>query len=540
MVARSHSWEYFPISSSSQLTTGLLTFCFINSFADIIISEVTRDMNTAESSKVRKLPTRRLSRSSSAKGGSFRGGSLKNVMEDVEEKDEEYSQDVDDFTDGTILPTRGGLLRSSSGRVIRKKKNRDKKNTTKRLLPARRLSRSSSAKGGSFRGGSLKNVMEDEEADMYPPKEEQKRFEGDRVEGPAERRQSHPPGRSMLQSIAGSEASFRSSLVESIRLYNSNSSLSSASHCTNNNYNPRGSIDLSDASPNQSVQHNGSSINIMDFGVSFNRFASQSSMLSAESASQRSLSSTMSSNNNESLLDSDGFLGWGGSSSRNIRVELNPQIKGREGKSGVPMKKINTANVHPVSGGDKGSGEGLGSSNNSSLVDSQGFLNWEGNSSGHGDTSRALSTGNDGGAASSTADDQNEGKDANDDVVINLKQSTSSSRLSKRMMRLSSSLTASIKRSSWNNDEPNNGSSAPLRNSTSNASLKGSIIKTIFDKRRSSSETESYDQDEQYFERSIINHRSEDHVDISELRRELCVAAEGGANKKKLLKNVIF
>ena len=496
-------------------------------------------MNT-ESSKVRKAPVRRLSRSSSAKGGSFRGGSLKNVMEDVEEKDEEYSQDVDDFTDGTILPTRGGLLRSSSGRVIRKKKNRDKKNTTKRLLPARRLSRSSSAKGGSFRGGSLKNVMEDEEADMYPPKEEQKRFEGDRVEGPAERRQSHPPGRSMLQSIAGSEASFRSSLVESIRLYNSNSSLSSASYCTNNNYNPRGSIDLSDASPNQSVQHNGSSINIMDFGVSFNRFASQSSMLSAESASQRSLSSTMSSNNNESLLDSDGFLGWGGSSSRNIRVELNPQIKGREGKSGVPMKKINTANVHPVSGGDKGSGEGLGSSNNSSLVDSQGFLNWEGNSSGHGDTSRALSTGNDGGAASSTADDQNEGKDAND-VLINLKQSTSSSRLSKRMMRLSSSLTASIKRSSWNNDEPNNGSSAPLRNSTSNASLKGSIIKTIFDKRRSSETgSVSYDQDEQYFERSIINHRSEDHVDISELRRELCVAAEGGANKKKLLKNVIF
>ena len=540
MVARSHSWEYFPISSSSQLTTGLLTFCFINSFADIIISEVTRDMNTAESSKVRKLPTRRLSRSSSAKGGSFRGGSLKNVMEDVEENDDEYSQDVDDFTDGTILPTRGGLLRSSSGRVIRKKKNRDKKNTTKRLLPARRLSRSSSAKGGSFRGGSLKNVMEDEEADMYPPKEEQKRFEGDRVEGPAERRRSHPPGRSMLQSIAGSEASFRSSLVESIRLYNSNSSLSSASHCTNKNYNPRGSIDLSDASPNQSVQHNGSSINIMDFGVSFNRFASQSSMLSAESASQRSLSSTMSSNNNESLLDSDGFLGWGGSSSRNIRVELNPQIKGREGKSGVPMKKINTANVHPVSGGDKGSGERLGSSNNPSLVDSQGFLNWDGKSSSHGDSSRVLSASNNGGAASSPIEDQNEGNDAND-VLINLKQSTSSSRLSKRMMRLSSSLTASIKRSSWNNDEPNNGSSAPLRNSTSNASLKGSIIKTIFDKRRSSETgSVSYDQDEQYFERSIINHRSEDHVDISELRRELCVAAEGGANKKKLLKNVIF
>ena len=66
------------------------------------------------------------------------------------------------------------------------------------------------------------------------------------------------------------------------------------------------------------------------------------------------------------------------------------------------------------------------------------------------------------------------------------------------------------------------------------------MVKTIFDKRRSSSETESYDKDEQYFERSIINHRSEDHVDISELRRELCVAAEGGANKKKLLKNVIF
>ena len=223
---------------------------------------MTQDTNTAQSSpKVRKLPlpARRLPRNNSTKGGSFRGGGLKNVMEDAEENDD----DVDDFTDSTILPTRG-LSRSSSGRVIRKKNNsnKDKKNATKRLLPARRLSRSSSAKGGSFRGGSLKNVMEDMEADMDmdPSKEEQQRFEGDRVEGRAERRQSHPPGRSMLQSIAGSEASFRSSLIESIRLYNSNSSLSSASCCANNNYNPRGSIDLSDASPNQSAQHNGSSI----------------------------------------------------------------------------------------------------------------------------------------------------------------------------------------------------------------------------------------------------------------------------------------
>ena len=242
-------------------------------------------------------------------------------------------------------------------------------------------------------------------------------------------------------------------------------------------------------------------------------------------ASQRSLSSTTSSNNNESLLDSDGFLGWGGNSSKNIRVELNPQSTRREGRRGMPMKKTNTANVHIVSG-DKESGEGLGSSNNSSLVDSQGFLNWEGKSSSHGDSSHALSASNDGGAAS-TSDDQHEGEDT-DGAVINLKQSTSRSRLSKQMKRLSSSLTASI-------------TSVPLRNSTGNASLKGSIIKTIFDKRRSSETgSVSIDQDEQYFERSIINHRTEDNVDISELRRELCVAAEGGTNKKKLLNNVIF
>jgi len=135
---------------------------------------------------------------------------------------------------------------------------------------------------------------------------------------------SHPPTGSILQSIVASssyDTSFRSNLMESIHLYNSTSSLSSAS-----------------------IMHTSGidcSINLMDFGVSHSRFSVDSSETTTSTSaadnnddgtttstpSQISIFSTLSGNRTNSsrsllssnktnsarslLSDSDGFIGWG-------------------------------------------------------------------------------------------------------------------------------------------------------------------------------------------------------------------------------------
>lgn len=207
--------------------------------------EVTNDMNT-ESSKARKeVPVRRLSRSSSAKlTSSFRGGSLKNVMEDAEVDDSSLIEVV--LTE--LRPTRR-LSRGNSAKSLGKKSGSKRRiaqvagmssldDSNNKLLPARRLSRGNSARNGSFRG-SLRNVMEDKEADMASLDDDNE----ENVEVPGERRRSYPPG--------NRTNSFRSNSLRSMRLYNN--STSSLSSCASSSEfdKDRNSIDIN----NFGVEH---------------------------------------------------------------------------------------------------------------------------------------------------------------------------------------------------------------------------------------------------------------------------------------------
>ena len=165
-------------------------------------------MNT-ESSKARKAPVRRLSRSSSAKlTSSFRGGSLKNVMEDVEVDDSSLVEVVLSELRPTRRISRGNSAKSlgkKSGSKRRIAPLMNSEDDNNNLLPARRLSRGNSARNGSFRG-SLRNVMEDKEADMASLDDNDE----ENIEVPGERRRSYPPG--------NRTNSFRSNSLMDLRL----------------------------------------------------------------------------------------------------------------------------------------------------------------------------------------------------------------------------------------------------------------------------------------------------------------------------------
>ena len=234
------------------------------------------------------VPKRRLSRNNSAKknNGSFRGGSLKNVMEEEVEADMQNLSNHDDESGGTrkgndIKQTRRrGISRNNSGkRRVAPITNSEDDNTTH--VPTRRLSRGNSAsRNGSFRGGSLKNVLEDKEADMDSVNLGGNDETNAEVSG--ERRRSYPP------SSARSD-SFRTNSLRSIRLCNSTSSLSSCA---------------------SSSLHHGSSLTIMDFRQNSSRY----SVGSSSDADRDS-----SSNNVSSMLDStDLDCCWGDMSCRNM------------------------------------------------------------------------------------------------------------------------------------------------------------------------------------------------------------------------------
>ena len=112
-----------------------------------------KDVESKHNSK-KGSPKRRLSRNNSAKknNGSFRGGSLKNVMEEVEaDMDSVNPSNHDDESGGTrrgndIKQTRRrGIARNNSGkRRVAPIKNLEDNNTIH--VPARRLSRVNSAR----------------------------------------------------------------------------------------------------------------------------------------------------------------------------------------------------------------------------------------------------------------------------------------------------------------------------------------------------------------------------------------------------------
>ena len=275
-----------------------------------------------------------LSRKSSAKdNSSFRGCSLKNVMEDTSYRSGNEDEDIA----SQLLPSR-----ICSGNEDSNNDN-NKKSNEPQLKKRPSWSRSRSAgKNGSFRnnsmrslGGSLKNVLEDIEAaddmnSLHPDYDEQQVW--------AEKKDGEVTGAGKRRpSWSTKSGSFRNRSLKSIRTNASSSSVMSSSGSDN----IRESIDISETR---------TSIDIMDFGVSQNnRFMNyrEGSDATSISNSQRSLGSTVSS---RGLVDSDGFLGWGGgSSSKNIHIDLNPsatkQIGGKKkevkdedfGKSGTSI-----------------------------------------------------------------------------------------------------------------------------------------------------------------------------------------------------------
>ena len=454
-------------------------------------------MNT-ESSKVRKAPVRRLSRSSSTKlTSSFRGGSLKNVMEDVEVDDSSLVEVV--LTE--LRPTRR-ISRGNSAKSLGKKSGSKRRiaplmnsedDSNNNLLPARRLSRGNSARNGSFRG-SLRNVMEDKEADMASLDDDNE----ENIEVPGERRRSYPPG--------NRTNSFRSNSLRSMRLYNSTSSLSSCAS-SSELYKDRNSIDIN------------------DFGVEHRYYHETSSEDVSASSASKSI-----------FADSDGFIGWSGNfSSKNIHIELNPT---KLDKRNSPTTMIGPTITVPSKDSLKRSDSS--SSCTSNLVDSQGFLNWVNNG---GSSSRTLSHGssNDGAAASIKNLDS-----ATLPLAAELK------RQPKKLFRQLSSFGGNEEKKEFYEDtnytiapraKPSSGSTnilnrltKSLRSSLSNSSsgeLNTMISAGISGRRLRHSTGDVSSQI------STIRINREDDVDILELRRELCAAANT-KSKRKSFKDVFF
>ena len=461
-------------------------------------------MNT-ESSKVRKAPVRRLSRSSSTKlTSSFRGGSLKNVMEDVEVDDSSLVEVV--LTE--LRPTRR-ISRGNSAKSLGKKSGSKRRiaplmnsedDSNNNLLPARRLSRGNSARNGSFRG-SLRNVMEDKEADMASLDDDNE----ENIEVPGERRRSYPPG--------NRTNSFRSNSLRSMRLYNSTSSLSSCAS-SSELYKDRNSIDIN------------------DFGVEHRYYHETSSEDVSASSASKSI-----------FADSDGFIGWSGNfSSKNIHIELNPT---KLDKRNSPTTMIGPTITVPSKDSLKRSDSS--SSCTSNLVDSQGFLNWVNNG---GSSSRTLSHGssNDGAAASinngKTDLDSQWGMNATLPLAPELK------RQPKKLFRQLSSFGGNEEKKEFYEDanytiapraKPSSGSTnilnrliKSLRSSlcnSSNGELNTMLAGSGRRLRHSTGDVSS--------QISTIRINREDDVDILELRRELCAAANT-KSKRKSFKDVFF
>mmetsp|Transcript_20287 Transcript_20287/g.34876 ORF Transcript_20287/g.34876 Transcript_20287/m.34876 type:complete len:699 (-) Transcript_20287:63-2159(-) len=313
----------------------------------------------------RASPARQLPRGSSKKGGSFRGGGLKNVVEDVEVSINDLEISPDNRSSGGLdrepshLPHRGipagtsnrsfsrrsaksvaagdyllprQLLRSGSA------KSSSFRGLTEDLppesggnrLPARRLRRRASITGGSFRG-SLKNVMEDAEADMD---ESSKLEDGRAVQKSGEKsRRSRPSARYLRRRSLDGPMSRRNS-EKSIDLFQSDASMSSASL--------------------QSELFNGS-INLMDFGVDHHkRFYESIVSLGASS-------NTNSKDDLSHLVDSCGFLGWANnssstSSSTSILVDSMGFLgweKKREENSSQDLSSVASFNTSETDEGEK-------------------------------------------------------------------------------------------------------------------------------------------------------------------------------------------
>jgi len=317
------------------------------------------------------------------------------------------------------------------------------------------------------------------------------------------------------------------------------------------------------------------SVNIMDFGVS-QTIRPASSYIDKDdndtpsdtkNPSQRSIDS--SSKGTSILSGPDGFIGWKKSSMRNS-VSSKKKKRGWRKKMSVPKRGLESKPDSVISNLTMGSSRLdsvssniTRSSNLSSKVDEDGFLNW---SSGRGSSdSNSIDTF----SSDKKEEEEEEAKKVTNDDVVPLKKSASGNGLARRIRRVSTNLTASLtngggttgnqlrnslvqKRNS-NGSDDNTGTG--FRHSTGqdgpNRRPTNSLFSSVFTRRSSSGGDDTYRRGsgdnnasvdgDAYFSqnlRSRLNKRdSETCVDISELRRDIVTNDEG---KKWKLKNVIF
>jgi len=320
------------------------------------------------------------------------------------------------------------------------------------------------------------------------------------------------------------------------------------------------------------------SVNIMDFGVS-QTIRPASSYIDEDNAeddgiinpSQRSIDS---SGKGSSILSGpDGFIGWKNSSIKNSSSSKKKK-RGWRKKMSVPKRGLDLKPDSVISNLTMGSSRLdsvssniTRSSNLSSKVDEDGFLNW---SSGQGSSVDALSNSIDTFSSDKKKEEEEAKKVTNDDVVP-LKKSASGNGLARRIRRVSTNLTASLTNGGATGNQLRNSLLVQKRNSNGSGDDIGSgfrhstgqdgpnrrptnsLFSSVFTRRSSSGGDDtsnrrssgdhnkaSGDTDEYYSQnlRSRLNKRdSETCVDISELRRDIVTNDEG---KKWKLKNVIF
>jgi len=304
-----------------------------------------------------------------------------------------------------------------------------------------------------------------------------------------------------------------------------------------------------------------SSVNIMDFGVS-QTIRPTSSYIDEDdndtpsdtkNPSQRSIDS--SSKGTSILSGPDGFIGWKKSSMRNS-VSSKKKRRGWRKKRSIPKRGLESKQDSVISNLTMGSSRLdsvssniTRSSNLSSKVDEDGFLNW---SSGRGGDNSVDALSNSIDTFSSDKKKEEEVKKDAGDAGVPLKKSTSGNGLARRIRRVSTNLTASLtnggttgnqlrnslvqKRNSNGSDDVGTG----LRHSTGqdgpNRRPTNSLFSSVFTRRSSSGGDDTSNRTQNL--RSRLNKRdSETCVDISELRRDIVTNDEG---KKWKLKNVIF
>mmetsp|Transcript_14277 Transcript_14277/g.25070 ORF Transcript_14277/g.25070 Transcript_14277/m.25070 type:complete len:617 (-) Transcript_14277:158-2008(-) len=501
---------------------------------DILNDSKIEDRKNCESP--RALLERRLLRSSSAKGASFRD-SLKYVKEDAGSDKDVLDGNSSAESGGRRLPARrlpsSATARGSFHKSVTKNAAAVDDRPRVRRLPRRSHNHT---KGSSFRG-ILKYVMEDVEPDMN---ESINLEDGHSVEKSVERRQGRARLRVRRSSIDGG-SSFRMNSEKSSSLIHSDSSTLSASY--------------------QSGIHK-ESVNLMDFGVDHHRRPFTESMLSLGVSS--TTSPAASNDNMSNLVDSCGFLGWDNDSHSLLS---------------------NRSNYGPVSKRRAPKRSELCCSNSSSLisnlVDSTGFLGWDSqlcDSSSQDLTASII-------AAAAIADEndkeESDVKDKNEDSseelceswriedyedpndMIDLsKRSGSGNILSRHMKRLSSKVSEgmiiSARRNSWNvsahahkqavktndierillqryrsSDEPMSNMNKTNEN-TADRPRRNSAFSTFFSRKKMSSNASVSDPEDEYYSRPAIRINREDDVDIGKLRRELLAGSNEGNTKDRL------